>query len=145
MNRILKGLLIVSAACLWAGCHEVTVGFLETENARYVVDSMTVRRVLDPLKDLDKKLMETGAYWQSTAIQGVLGTAPLTYEFAGVTASEGGDSQLFEQQIVIRGGGRICLPSKDLQVPVGRYRISLRVSNPGYSAELKDVFTIIVE
>ena len=55
------------------------------------------------------------APWVTQKIQGVLGTSPLLFEFVSVKASE------------------------------GRYVVTLKVSNDGYSELLSDVYTFVVK
>lgn len=147
-NGMKKFVMIMVAfllVCGWWGCHDITVGYLRTDNALYLPDSMEVRRVLDPNRTPDKVMITSGADWASNQISGVDGTDPITYEITGVKASEGGDADLFMEQVRIIGGGRFYFPSKDIKAPNGRYTLSIRVSNPGYSAELEDIFTIIIK
>ena len=136
-------LLLLLCAC-W-GCHDITVGFLQTENALYLPDTLEVRRVLDPNRSPDKMMITSGADWASNQISGVTGTNPITYEITNVKASNGGDAALFLEQVSIIGGGRVYFPSKDIKAPDGTYVLSIRVSNPGYTAELEDIFTVIIK
>lgn len=126
---------------LW-GCHDVKVGYLKADNAEYAPTSIVVRKELDPEED-ELRIMND-ANWVSPKIQGVLGTNPLNYELVNVTATEGGDAEAFKQEVVVRGGGIMELPLHT-KVPKGHYLVSLRVYNEGYSAELKNAFTFIVE
>lgn len=126
---------------LWS-CHDVKVGYLKADNAEYDPASVTVRKELDPIDDALR--IKNDANWVSPKVQGVLGTNPLSYELVDVTVSEGGDKNLFMQEVIVRGGGIIELPLHT-KVPKGHYLVSLRVYNDDYSAELKDAFTFIVE
>lgn len=126
---------------LWS-CHDVKVGYLKADNAEYDPASVTVRKELDPIDDALR--IKNDANWISPKVQGVLGTNPLSYELVDVTVSEGGDKNLFMQEVIVRGGGIIELPLHT-KVPKGHYLVSLRVYNDDYSAELKDAFTFIVE
>lgn len=127
------------------GCHDITVGYLETENAVYLPDTLEVRRVLDPNRTPDRVMITSGADWASNPISGVIGTTPLLFEITGVTARDGGDADLFMEQVRIIGGGTFYFPSKGIKAPDGTYILSIRISNPGYSAELKDIFTIVIK
>lgn len=137
-------LVAILSSGLW-GCHDITVGFLETGNALYFPDTLEVRRELDPTRVPDKVMIASGAEWVSNEISGVLGTSPLEYEIIEVKAKDGGDADLFLEQVRIIGGGRFYFPSKEIKAPNGTYTLSIRVSNPGYSAELKDIFTIVIK
>ena len=124
-------------------CHDITVGYLETDDALYSPDSMVVRRELDPIQDY--MMLQSGADWASVKISGGIGTSPMQYEITNVTATDGGDVDLFMEQIRIIGGGRFYFPSKDIKAPNGKYKLSIRITNPGYSSELKDIFTVIIK
>lgn len=133
---VLAGLVWV----VWA-CHKPAPGYLEADNAQYVPDTMIIRRELDPLKDAYRKM--NNAPWVSPICQGVDGTAPVIFEIADVT-SDDGDAAMFKSLLSIRGGGRMEFPLV-VSVPAGRYVVTLRVSNEGYSKILPEVFTFIVK
>ena len=80
----------------------------------------------------------------TNAISGVLGTEPLHYEFVSVKAFDGGNADLFSKEIVVRGNGRMEVPLRPT-APKGRYLVTIKVSNEGYSAVLPDVFTFIIK
>lgn len=82
--------------------------------------------------------------WLTNAISGVLGTEPLHYEFVSVKAFDGGNADLFSKEIVVRGNGRMEVPLRPT-APKGRYLVTIKVSNEGYSAVLPDVFTFIIK
>ncbi|MEG2276293.1 MAG: hypothetical protein RSC80_00455 [Odoribacter sp.] len=115
---------------LMAGCHEVTVGYLQTKNAMYVPNTMKIRLVLD--ENLD-----------AFRIHGVIGTGPLLYEIEEVKATEGGNAELFRHLLRIRGGGRMEFPLVS-DITAGHYTVSVRVYNEGYSEIIKDAFTFEV-
>lgn len=133
-------LLILFLAGMTA-CHQPTVGFLQAGNAVYVPDTMRVRKVLNPVDDAYR--IANNAPWVSPKLQGLAGTAPITYEIAGVTSTDG-DATLFRNLVTIRGGGRMEFPLKSA-IPAGRYVVSVRVSNEGYSHVVEDAFTFIVK
>lgn len=123
-----------------AGCHNPTVGFLQTEHAKYVPDTMVIRKKLDPVKDAYRI---EGAPWVSPKLQGLAGTAPIKYEIVEVTSAVG-NAILFRNLLKIRGAGRMELPVK-AEIPEGRYVVSVGVSNEGYSGVVERAFTFIVE
>lgn len=140
-----KGTILI--LLLWGmmslcGCHEVTVGYLQTENAVYVPDSMVIRRVLDETKDAYR--MYNVAPWVSPKIQGLIGTDPLMFAIERVRASEGADPELFKHLLNIRGSGRMEFPLIS-DIPRGRYIVSVRVYNEGHSSVIKDAFTFLVQ
>lgn len=135
-------LLLAVLAFLLVACHKVPIGYLETENAVYVPDSLVIRLEPDPLKDYVRMLYK--ADWVSTKIQGVLGTAPIIYTIIDVRAEDGGDAEAMKAVCTINGSGTFDIPYEH-QVPVGRYIMSIEIRNDGYAYEFRDAFTIIVE
>lgn len=134
---ILIGLVLL----LWE-CHKPTPGYLETNNAQYVPDTMVIRKELDPVKDAYRKM--NNAPWVSPKLQGVDGTAPLAFEIVDVTSTDG-DAVMFKSLLNIRGGGRMEFPLRAGGIPDGHYVVSVRVSNEGYSEVVSNIFTFIVK
>lgn len=124
-------------------CHDVTEGYLETEDASYAEDSLVVRKTLDPEKDAIR--IENGAPWVTLQMEGYLGTEPITFSIESVTSpgNEAGAAE-FMKHLTIRGGGAMQYP-QGTNVPAGRYVVSVRLTNPGYSQVVADCFTFIVE
>lgn len=135
--------LILFGIC---ACQDVKEGFLRVENARYGADTIYVRTNLEPpYQDYnDATRVANNAPWVSTNISGVLGTEPLEYEFVSVEVSEGGNADLFAQDITVGGCGKIHIPLEPT-APKGTYLVTLRVSNGDHSAILSDVITIIIK
>ena len=146
MKQIIIFLFVVIVA--FTACHDVKVGYLRTEDAEYYPDTLVVRAKLVTKEENswnnDQNRIDNNAPWVTNSISGVLGTEPLQYEFVSVTASEGGDPDLFAQEIVVRGCGMMQVPLRPL-APKGRYTVTLKVSNTDYSAILPDVFSFIIE
>lgn len=238
----IKYLLVLFAILGFAGCHDVTVGYLRTTYAKYGIDSLHIgigsyqagiaemdakypvlseykelREILDaiPSDELDAYLDESyelydeleeldevedadriaeiearlaiiepivnalyrswdiegefdydefmaiyeqylwyfsaiasvesgGLPWTTATIEGVLGTEPITYSIANVTAEDGGDADVFKSELVMYGGGRMQLPF-DCKAPKGKYRVSILVENEGYSNIVENAFTFIVD
>lgn len=84
-----------------------------------------------------------GIPWVSTPIEGVEGTLPITANIENVTTNIGDISKLL-QQITVYGNGVFSIPVTH-DISPGRYVISLKFTNEGYSKSLKDIFTIIVK
>lgn len=135
-------ILIAIVGTILVSCHEVTEGYLKTDSAQYVPDTMEIRLQLD--ETLDAYRMHNMAPWVSPKLQGVIGTAPIEFEVVEVNATEGGNAELFQHLVSVRGGGRMEFPLISDITP-GRYTVSLRVFNEGYSHIVKDVFTFIVK
>ena len=92
----------------------------------------------------DKNRVEKEIPWLTDNIQGVLGTAPIRYKLSGVKAPSVEAETIFLKEFKVRGGGRMELPLYT-ELPVGRYVVSLYLSNEDYSAVLTDVYTFIVK
>lgn len=135
-------LTLIAGVLALGGCHDVKVGYLQADKAVYVPDSMFIRLTLD--EDLDAYRMHNVAPWVTPKIQGVIGTEPLFYEIERVRASEGADAEMFRHLLTIRGGGRMEFPLIS-DIPKGRYLVSVRIYNEGYSAVVRDAFTFIVK
>lgn len=133
--------LCLIAVCATA-CHTTTIGYLKTAEATYDPDSLVIRTVLDPV--LDKAKIENEAPWVTTKIQGVLGTPPINYRIANVTATEGGDAGLFREELTIRGGGTMLVPLVP-RAPQGRYKVSIEIYNEGYTQIKENAFTFIIQ
>ena len=138
--------LILLITLVWAvigvSCHEKTIGFLVTENASYNPDSLYVRKTPDP--KLDAIRMETKAPWISTKLQGYEGTEQIYFTVESVTSDQGEEAaRVFMKDLDIRGGGALMYPFENNAVP-GRYKVSVRLTNPGYSQVIEDAFTFIV-
>ncbi|MBC5619838.1 hypothetical protein [Butyricimonas hominis] len=131
---LIFGLLLL----VQAGCHDVTVGYLETREAVYQSDSMIVKAELDP--DWDARQIEFQIPWQSTSIEGVQGTAPIHYSIKSINSAH----PEVADQFTMQGKGIIELPWNHT-VPPGRYVINIRVSNEGYTYALDSVFTVVVK
>ena len=126
-----------------AGCHKADVGYLQTDNAKYVPDTLNIRLVLD--EELDAFRIYNVSPWVGPKMQGVIGTPPIYFEVTNVTSSsEGANPTLFKHLLSVRGGGRMEFPLVSDITP-GRYVVSLRIYNEGSSKEVKNAFTFIVK
>ena len=153
MKRYILSLLSLTIALIGfnTSCTKVPVGYLNSEHASYRPNSIEVYRQIDLSGLSEKEQAERlEAPQSSTALQGLSGTAPITYSFHSVKASEGGDEAAFlktaqEGNLIVRGG-YIQLRQRGIsQLPVGKYTISIRVSNEGHEAILSDIFSFIVK
>ena len=125
-------------------CNDVTVGYLETENAEYMPDYMEIPQIGELDEIADAQRIKNNAPWVTQPIQGIEGTAPLIYTIEEVTATEGGDAVMFKQELRIIGNGSFYYPLEH-KAPAGKYVVSIRITNEGYSHVLKDVYTFIVK
>lgn len=124
-------------------CHDIKVGYLKTENALYNPDTTIIRKEPDPVKDALR--IQNEAPWRTLAFQGYLGTPPILFAIESVTSQNGQEAaDLFKKDLSIIGGGSMLYKLRG-EAPRGRYLISIRVSNEGYSKVIPDAFTFIVE
>ena len=131
---IMMGMMLL----IMTGCQDITVGYLETRDAVYAPDSMIVKSVLDPVEDA--RQIEFEIPWQSTYIEGILGTAPIRYAIKNIASEHPEATSQFSMQ----GAGIIKLPWNHT-VPPGRYVFDVEVANEGYLVVLERIFTVIVE
>lgn len=128
--------LIVTAI----SCHDVKIGYLETENAVYVPDSL----IVDLGWTVENYVRwENESDWVSTGIQGVLGTAPITYRIIDVKVDGEGDAEAMKAACKINGGGIFIVPFHH-KIPKGIYIMSIEISNGDYHYIKDDIFRIIV-
>lgn len=125
-----------------ASCHETKIGYLKTEGASYLPDSTIIRTVLDEV--LDKARIANKAPWVSSNLQGVLGTPPITYRIVDVTSPDSGDTDLFRQELTIRGNGVMLVPLVP-KSPKGKYVVSIEVANEDHTQILENAFTFIIQ
>lgn len=129
-------------------CERIPVGYLQIEHGSYTIDSLVVYR--HPLPT-SARGMDSSIPWTSLRMEGIAGTKPIVYTFADVKATEGGDAVAFRKvveqgEFVVQGGGILVLQQKALSLlPNGKYIISLRISNEGYTLTKSNVYTIIVK
>ena len=124
------------------GCQDVKIGYLKADNAEYDPAFMVIRKELDPIEDALRIKNETN--WVGLNIVGVFGSFALYFMLLDVFISEGGVLVLFYMVLFVGGGGIMELPLYT-KLPKGEYKVTLCVYNEDYSANLKDVFTFIVE
>lgn len=140
MKTLYKLIIPLSLFLLAISCDKITVGYLFTGNLSYTPDSLVIKAVLDPIEDEEQI---TGKIpWQSMALEGVQGTAPISYTIEKIVTEDGDPSIVSQFQMVRKGV--IELPWNHT-VPVGRYVFSIRVSNEGHSIVKDSVFTVIVK
>ncbi len=132
---------------IFSSCHDITVGFLETGEATYSPDVFEVRKTLtDTINpwDSDYKRNKYKADWVSPPLQGYKGTAPMFIKLKEVKSPNGGNVEIFMQEVTLRGNGAVVIPFNN-NIPLGEYIISLNISNEGYENDLNDIFTVVVK
>ena len=120
--------MILLSALLYGGCKDVKVGYLFTHNAKYNPDSVVFKKFEIP--------------WQSQSLEGVQGTNPIRYSIERIDSDHNGPEILSQFSAVQKG--IIQLPWNHT-VPQGKYIISLRISNEGYSVVLDSMIIVIIK
>lgn len=101
----------------------------------------TISRQLEELK----KQQSLDIPWTTSCIEQLLGTEPITYTLTSIKSDRGEEAAAdFGRYLSVIGGGRMYVDTK-VNSPAGKYTVSLRVSNEGYSVVLSDVFTFILQ
>ena len=139
-TKWIYGLLIM----LLFACDDKEVGFLDISRAEYSPNFMEIPKYEDIDPIVESQRLELGTPWVTLQMQGVLGTNPITFSIEDVKASEGGNAELFEAELEIIGGGTMYYPIKP-QAPAGKYVVSVRLTNEGYSKVLEDAYTFVVK
>lgn len=139
-------LTVLFLAALFGSCTDIKVGYLDTKNAVFSPDSVVVYH----LPDTTSLRYRNQAPYVSTLMQGVSGTAPINYELVGVSASEGGDSTVFaqlasEKRICMQGGTLWVWQDAAERLPLGKYVISVKVTNEDHEQTVSHCLTIIVK
>ena len=81
----------------------------------------------------------------TSCIEQLLGTEPITYTLVSIRSDRGEAAAAdFGRYLSVIGGGRMYVDAK-VNSPAGKYMVSLRVSNEGYSVVLPDIFTFILQ
>ncbi len=137
-----KIILLLLLSMSFFSCSKQEVGYLITKDAVYTPNTMTIRKVLDPV--LDTKRIAGQFPWVSTRIQGVDGTLPLQYTISNVTATTGGDAAAFKQKCKLRADSAFEIPLNH-NLPVGEYTVDVTIANEGYSHSKAGIFKVIVQ
>ena len=129
-------LMMVLGGIIWCSCDDITKGYLETESAEYLVDTLRIR------SDPDSK---DSIPYQSQEIQGIIGTFPIYYGIEAVrdqTGQKVADGIASQVRVVLKGMIQI---EKNHTIPVGTYTIDLRVWNLGRSFVCRGIYTVVVD
>ncbi len=147
MKKILYLLLLCFIA---VSCHDVTVGYLFTEDVAYKPDSLVAKAVIDTTltttSEADYKRMKWDIPYVSVPIEGLEGTPQIYITITEIKSLTGTEAEAAKLKTVlrVRGDGTIVLPCKHGVAP-GRYLLSLNFRNEGYSKDRPDIFTVIVK
>ena len=143
----MKKIIFCCATFLFAiiSCSEIAVGFLNYEFAVYKPGTFVIKNNLDGNIAEDAERIRREIHWVTAPIQGVEGTMPILYSFNCVKDSSGKDAtKLFKDaNVTVRGNGTIDVPYKH-NLPIGEYKITLNVSNEGYSGVIPDILIVKV-
>lgn len=132
--------LAVLLIATW-GCNNMEVGFLDTSCALYSPKTMVVRKELDMNNWEDMGRADKKAHWISPKIQGVQGTAPVIMTIHSVKVEGGGNVSEFLKYTTLRSNGQFDVKYEN-EIPIGKYIISIKVTNDGYESVLEDIFAV---
>ena len=105
---------------------------------------MAVEKVeINPLMTQNKYWLKREVNWVTTSIQVVEGTMPTLYTINNVKDSSGKDVTNLFKDVNVRGNGTIDVPYEH-NLPIGEYKITLNVSNEGYSGVIPDILIVKV-
>ena len=135
-------MMILLSTLLYGGCKDVKVGYLFTHNAKYNPDSVVFKANLDDANNDDVHRKKFEIPWQSHSLEGVQGTNPINYSIELID-SDHNSPEILKQFSAVQKG-IVELPWNHT-VPQGKYAISLRISNEGYSVVLDSMIMVIIE
>ena len=138
----MKYIYIILAIVSFTSCNDMKIGYLEAEKGFFSPNILEIKKNLDPIED--KKRIEQEIPWVSYPIQGVQGTLPIRYELIGATEKEGGSTSELLNNAFMRGDGALEINYKN-NIPLGEYKLDIKISNEGYSHTLKAALTIKVK
>lgn len=161
-NLLLIGIIAVLSLM---GCKEYPVSYLTARNLNYPLNSLTIVQGLtqediyqpegtggglpgvnEKVESKYKARILNKAPWLSSPFWGasVEGSRPLTIEISDVKVSGPlADAEKLRKNVTIYGEGIFSVPFEN-DIPVGRYLVSLKISNISGSEIVEDCFTIIV-
>lgn len=138
---IFKLLGILAGLVLETGCDHTTVGCLDVRNAGYRPDTVYFKAVLEPEDPEDAWRIQFEIPWQTTPLEGVEGTLPITYQIRNIVCEQGQEEAARQFRMIRKGV--IELPWNHT-VPRGDYVFSLQISNEGRSFAKDSLMTIII-
>lgn len=141
MKRMLKLLGILAGLVLGTGCDHTTVGYLDVRNAGYRPDTVYFKAVLNPEYPEEARRIQFEIPWQTTPIEGVQGTLPISYQIRSIVCKQGQEEAIRQFRMIRKGV--IELPW-DHTVPRGDYIFNLQISNEGRSLAKDSLITIII-
>lgn len=123
---------------------------LINKNQKKIIELCEQDNLKDPISTRQElanlqKQFEGDIPWTTSCIEQLLGTEPITYSLESLHSDQGEAAAAdFAKYLTVIGGGRMYVDTK-VNSPAGKYVVSLRVSNEGYSVVLDDIFTFILQ
>lgn len=143
----MKTTQLISLICLIIAtysCEKQETGYLRTQDASYTPDSLTIKALLNPEDVNDAKIIKYEIPWQSTEIEGIQGTSPITYGIQSIHTDKGSVSHDIASQFQMVRKGIIQIPYNHT-IPIGRYSIDIVISNINRTIEINSIYTVIVQ
>lgn len=135
-------IIVLLFPLLHGGCNDVKVGYLFTHNAKYNPDTVVFKANLDDTNLNDAHREKFKIPWQSQSIEGIQGTNPIHYSIEKIHSDN--DNPEILNQFSSEQKGIIQLPWNHT-VPQGKYVISMRINNEGYTVVLDSILTVIIK
>lgn len=120
-------------------CEDQKVGFLITDYVQYSPDSLVIDN-----STLSPSRIENNIPWVTSKMEGIEGTNPILISIEDMKSTNNFSVEEFKKYVNVRGNGvfEVALNHK---IPAGKYVVSLRAKNDGYSKVITDIFTIIIK
>lgn len=125
-------------------CEKQEVGYLITQEASYTPDSLLIKAKLNPEDASDAKIIKNKIPWQSTTIEGIQGTSPITYRIKSICTDKGNTPSGIASQFQMVRKGVVQIPYNHT-IPIGRYSIGITISNINRTVEIDSIYTVIVQ
>lgn len=135
MKRIFAILLILITAF---SCNDVKVGYLETQDAEYVPNEMTLDRSTVPDFRVEENIP-----WITTQIQGVQGTLPIFYGVGNIAGQDAASVNELKSTLKVRGDGTFEIPLNNT-LKSGKYYLGLKIYNEDHVHYKDSVYSIII-
>ena len=126
---------ILAGLVLGTGCDHTTVGYLDVRNAGYRPDTVYFKAVLNPEDPEEARRIQFEIPWQTTPIEGVQGTLPISYQIRSIVCKQGQEEAIRQFRMIRKGV---------IELPRGDYIFNLQISNEGRSLAKDSLITIII-
>ena len=138
-----KSIIYIFLLFAMFGCRDIKVGYLDCANAGYDPGEIIIKNNLDPNIATDADRINRRVHWVTNPMEGVEGTQPIIYQLERVKDANGKDVTDLFKHTEVRGGGAVDIPY-DHKLPIGEYKLTIKIWNEGYDKILEDILSIKV-